>query len=98
MKCRLLPVNERPILQDGETVASDSFIHGCSRNEDMEFRPKYKYYEDMRDIRKEKEVLLRLRQSPGVKRRREKGKQPPQPKHVVVKLMSDDKTHYNSFA
>lgn len=89
-------VSDRPIVQDGSN--NDSFIHGCSKNVDMEFRPRYKYYEDMKDIRKDKEVLLRLRQSPGVKRRREKAKQVAQPKHVIVKLMPDDRTHYNSFA
>ena len=89
-------VSDRPIVQD-EGV-NDSFIHGCSKNVDMEFRPQYKYYEDMKDVRKDKEVLLRLRQSPGVKRRREKAKHVVQPKHVVVKLLPDERTHYNSFA
>lgn len=33
------------------------------------FRPKYKYYEELRDIRKDKYFVLKLRQSPGVRRR-----------------------------
>ncbi|CAG5125938.1 unnamed protein product, partial [Candidula unifasciata] len=33
------------------------------------FRPKYKFYEELRDIRKDKYFVLKLRQSPGVRRR-----------------------------
>ncbi|KAH9518393.1 hypothetical protein Btru_016704 [Bulinus truncatus] len=39
-----------------------------SSNDDV-FRPKYKYYEELRDIRKDKYFVLKLRQSPGAKRR-----------------------------
>lgn len=88
-------MNERPIVSDDEHT--NSFIHGCSKNEDMEFRPMYKYYEDMQDFRKDREVVLRLRQSPGVKRRREKAKIVAG-KTTVVKLLPDDRVHYSSFA
>ena len=64
----------------------------------MEFRPMYKYYEDLKDYRKDRETVLRLRQSPGVKRRREKAKCLPAAKATVVKLLPDDRVHYNSFA
>lgn len=33
------------------------------------FRPKYKFYEELRDIRRDKYFVLKLRQSPGAKRR-----------------------------
>ncbi|GFR64902.1 arrestin domain-containing protein 3 [Elysia marginata] len=33
------------------------------------FRPKYKYFEELKDIRKDKYFILKLRQSPGIKRR-----------------------------
>ena len=49
-----------------ETVP-ESHIHGVGKDEGMEFRPKYKYYEDMRDVRRDKEIVLRFRQSPGIK-------------------------------
>lgn len=91
-----ISVSERPILSEEEN--RDSFIHGCSKNIDMEFRPMYKYYEDLKDYKKEREVVLRLRQSPGVKRRREKAKGLPAPKATVVKLLPDERVHYNSFA
>ena len=35
----------------------------------QKFRPKYKFYDELRDLRKDKYFLLKLRQSPGVKRR-----------------------------
>lgn len=91
-----LVVNERPILSEEEQTDS-SFIHGCSKNVDMEFRPKYKYYEDLKDYRRDREVVLRLRQSPGVKRRKDKAKLI-QAKATVVKLLPDERGHYNSFA
>ncbi|XP_060569015.1 arrestin domain-containing protein 2-like [Ruditapes philippinarum] len=89
-------LSERPIISEDENV--DSFIHGCSKNIDMEFRPMYKYYEDLKDYRKDRETVLRLRQSPGVKRRREKAKCLPAAKATVVKLLPDESVHYNSFA
>ena len=33
------------------------------------FRPKYKFFEELKDIRKDKYFILKLRQSPGIKRR-----------------------------
>ena len=33
------------------------------------FKPKYKFYEELRDLRKDKYFILKLRQSPGIKRR-----------------------------
>lgn len=34
-----------------------------------DYRPKYKYYEEIRDARKDRYYLLKLRQSPGIRRR-----------------------------
>ncbi|XP_076443275.1 arrestin domain-containing protein 17-like isoform X2 [Babylonia areolata] len=34
-----------------------------------EFRPKYKYYEEVKDSRKDRFLILKLRQSPGIRRR-----------------------------
>ena len=90
-------VCEKP-LQSEDDIA-ESYIHGCGKSEDMEFRPNYKYYEDIRDIRREKEVVLRLRQSPGIKRRREKAKASSHKTPTVnIKLLSEERTNYNSFA
>ncbi|RUS76289.1 hypothetical protein EGW08_015961 [Elysia chlorotica] len=36
---------------------------------DEVFRPKYKFFEELKDIRKDKYFILKLRQSPGIKRR-----------------------------
>ncbi|XP_050400299.1 arrestin domain-containing protein 17 isoform X1 [Patella vulgata] len=34
-----------------------------------EFRPKYKYYDELRDVRREKHYILKLRQSPSIRRK-----------------------------
>ncbi|XP_005092707.1 arrestin domain-containing protein 3 isoform X2 [Aplysia californica] len=57
--------------QECSTLISDDDIGGetnRSMNDDN-FRPKYKFYDELRDIRKDKYFVLKLRQSPGVKRR-----------------------------
>ncbi|XP_041365500.1 arrestin domain-containing protein 17-like [Gigantopelta aegis] len=50
----------RPINQDSDEPKEGQCV---------EFEPKYKYYEEIRDIRREKYYILKLRQSPGVRRR-----------------------------
>ncbi|KAK7116244.1 arrestin domain-containing protein 2-like isoform X2 [Littorina saxatilis] len=42
-----------------------------------DFRPKYKYYEEVRDSRKDRFLILKLRQSPGVRRRQIMGSAEP---------------------
>lgn len=39
------------------------------RGEGLCFRPKYKFYEEVRDSRKDRFLILKFRQSPGVRRR-----------------------------
>lgn len=64
---------------------SSSFIAECSTTVDgiqsadgavakdvfdeCDFRPKYKFFEEVRDSRKDRFLILKLRQSPGVRRR-----------------------------
>ena len=89
-----LSVCDEPLITDEQTTTV-SYIHGCAKGEDVEFRPKYKYYEELRDPRKDKEIVMRFRQSPGVKRRREKAKVTT--KVMTVRLTSDGATN-NSVA
>jgi len=44
---------------------------GAAHNpiETDDFRPKYKYYEEVKDSRKDRFLILKLRQSPGIRRR-----------------------------
>ena len=42
-----------------------------------DFRPKYKYYEEVKDSRKDRFLILKLRQSPGIRRRQVLGSAEP---------------------
>ena len=86
-------VCDQPLMTEDQTTVS--YIHGCAKGEDVEFRPKYKFYEELRDPRKDREIVMRFRQSPGVKRRREKAKVTA--KVMTVRLTSDGGTN-NSVA
>lgn len=88
-------VSEPPLMTD-KTV-TDCFIYGCTKaeTEEEDVKPKYKYFEDMKDPRRERDIVIKLRQSPSMRRRKEKEKQKAereskeQSKHLV-KLKSDD--------
>ena len=47
-----------PLMTDD--AVTDCYIYGCTRSEteEEEFKPKYKYFEDLKDIRKERDVML----------------------------------------
>ncbi|XP_021342876.1 arrestin domain-containing protein 17-like isoform X2 [Mizuhopecten yessoensis] len=79
-----------PLMTDD--AVTDCYIYGCTRaeSEEEEFKPKYKYFEDLRDIRREKDILLKLRQSPGIKRRKDKDKTKGETSRPCVKLKSDE--------
>lgn len=88
-------VSEPPLMTD-KTV-TDCIIYGCTKaeTEEEDVKPKYKYFEDMKDPRRERDIVIKLRQSPGMRRRKEKGKHKAereskeQAKHLV-KLKSDE--------
>lgn len=72
-----------------ETV-TEYYIYGCTRteSEEEEFKPKYKYFEDIKDIRREKDVILKLRFSPKMKRQKDKTKT--ESSRPLVKMKSED--------
>ena len=70
-------------------------LTSCSAMREIRLRPEYKYYEELRNPRKDREIVMRFRQSPGVKRRREKAKITT--KMMTVRLTSDGATN-NSVA
>lgn len=80
-----------------DKTVTDCYIYGCTKaeTEEEDVKPKYKYFEDMKDPRRERDAVLKLRQSPGTRRRKEKEKlksekeSKEQSKHVV-KLKPDD--------
>lgn len=88
-------VSEPPLMTD-KTV-TDCIIYGCTKaeTEEEDVKPKYKYFEDMKDPRRERDIVIKLRQSPGMRRRKEKEKHKAereskeQAKHLV-KLKSDE--------
>lgn len=88
-------VSEPPLMTD-KTV-TDCIIYGCTQaeTEEEDVKPKYKYFEDMKDPRRERDIVIKLRQSPGMRRRKEKEKHKAereskeQAKHLV-KLKSDE--------
>lgn len=88
-------VSEPPLMTD-KTV-TDCIIYGCTKaeTEEEDVKPKYKYFEDMKDLRRERDIVIKLRQSPGMRRRKEKEKHKAereskeQAKHLV-KLKSDE--------
>lgn len=88
-------VSEPPLMTD-KTV-TDCIIYGCTKaeTEEEDVKPKYKYFEDMKDPRRERDIVIKLRQSPGMRRRKEKEKhkaereRKEQAKHLV-KLKSDE--------
>lgn len=88
-------VSEPPLMTD-KTV-TDCIIYGCTKaeTEEEDVKPKYKYFEDMKDPRRERDIVIKLRQSPGMRRRKEKEKHKAereskeQTKHLV-KLKSDE--------
>ncbi|KAK3098221.1 hypothetical protein FSP39_017365 [Pinctada imbricata] len=71
---------------------TDCYIYGCTRteSEEEEVKPKYKYFEDIRDPRRDRDVVIKLRQSPGVKRRKEKDKAKTDSSKSRVRLKSDE--------
>lgn len=83
-------VGAPPLMTDD--AVTDCYIYGCTRSEaeEEEFRPKYKYFEDIRDIRRDKDVLLRLKTSPGAKRRKNKDKKQENSRPSVKLKGSDD--------
>ncbi|KAJ8304666.1 hypothetical protein KUTeg_018249 [Tegillarca granosa] len=78
-----------PPLMTDETV-TEYYIYGCTRteSEEEEFKPKYKYFEDIKDIRREKDVILKLRFSPKMKRHKDKTKV--ESSRPLVKMKSED--------
>lgn len=88
-------VSEPPLMTD-KTV-TDCYIYGCTKaeTEEEDVKPKYKYFEDMKDPRRERDIVTKLRQSPGLKRRKEKEKlrtakeDKDQSRHLL-KLKADD--------
>lgn len=88
-------VSEPPLMTD-KTV-TDCIIYGCTKaeTEEEDVKPIYKYFEDMKDPRRERDIVIKLRQSPGMRRRKEKEKHKAereskeQAKHLV-KLKSDE--------
>lgn len=88
-------VSEPPLMTD-KTV-TDCIIYGCTKaeTEEEDVKPKYKYFEDMKGPRRERDIVIKLRQSPGMRRRKEKEKHKAereskeQAKHLV-KLKSDE--------
>lgn len=88
----LIPDGAPPLMT--EDAVTDCYIYGCTRaeTEEEEFKPKYKYFEDLRDIRREKDILLKLRQSPGIKRRKDKDKTKTDGSRPCVKLKTDEGT------
>lgn len=67
----------------------DSYIYGCTMiTEADDIRPKYKYYEELPDSRKERHIVLKLKHSPTAKRKKDKTKVEAT-RHVVVKTISE---------
>ncbi|KAK7486831.1 hypothetical protein BaRGS_00021978, partial [Batillaria attramentaria] len=52
-----------------EVPVGDGRLMTKSSTETDSFQPKYKYYEEVRDSRKDRFLILKFRQSPGVRRR-----------------------------
>ena len=81
-----------PSLMMDDTL-TDCYIYGCTRteSEEDEFKPKYKYFENIRDLRRDRDLIVKFRYSPGLKRKnreKEKGKQ--EMHRPIVKLKSED--------
>ena len=86
----MVSVSEPPLMTDDSVT--ECYIYGCTRteSEEEEVKPKYKYFEDIRDPRREKDVVIKLRQSPGIKRRKEKEKLKTDTSKSRVRLKSDE--------
>ncbi|KAL5004541.1 hypothetical protein ScPMuIL_017997 [Solemya velum] len=65
--------SEPPLMTDENVM--DSYIYGCTMiTEADDIRPKYKYYEELPDSRKERHIVLKLKHSPTAKRKKDKSK------------------------
>lgn len=83
-----------PSLMMDDTL-TDCYIYGCTRteSEEDEFKPKYKYFENIRDLRRDKDLIVKFRYSPSLKRKnKEKEKSKQELARPTVKLKSEDIT------
>jgi hypothetical protein len=78
-----------------DDTLTDCYIYGCTRteSEEDEFKPKYKYFENIRDLRRDKDLIVKFRYSPSLKRKnKEKEKSKQELARPTVKLKSEDIT------
>ncbi|CAC5414373.1 unnamed protein product [Mytilus coruscus] len=82
-----------PSLMMDDTL-TDCYIYGCTRteSEEDEFKPKYKYFENIRDLRRDRDLIVKFRYSPSLKRRNKEKEKKQELARPTVKLKSEDIT------